>query len=275
MTRSILITGCSSGIGYDAAHGLRERGWRVFASCRQEADCERLRGEGFESPRIDHEDPASIVEGLTEVFEATDGTLDALFNNGAWGMPALVEDTPREAMEAIFSANLFGVHDLTRRVIPAMRRQGHGRIVNNSSVLGLVGVPFRGPYVATKFALEGLTDTLRMEMRGTGIHVVLIEPGPIGTAFRRNAALRYERWIDPASSARADEYRLKVEKRLYAPDGPDRFELPPSAVTAKLVRALEARRPRARYFVTTPTYIAGYLRHILPTRAADSLLARQ
>jgi NAD(P)-dependent dehydrogenase (short-subunit alcohol dehydrogenase family) len=275
VTRSILITGCSSGIGLDAAHGLRARGWRVFASCRKASDCDRLRAEGFESPRIDHADPASIVEGLTEVLEATEGTLDALFNNGAWGLPALIEDTPREALEAIFRANVFGVHDLTRRVIPVMRRQGHGRIVTCSSVLGFVAAQFRGPYCATKFALEGLTDALRLEMRGTGIHVVLIEPGPIGTAFRRNAALQYERWIDPASSARTDDYRFRVEKRLYRPDGPDRFELPPSAVTAKLIRALEARNPRARYLVTTPTYLAAAFKRILPTWAADSLLARQ
>lgn len=275
MTRTILITGCSSGIGYDAAHGLRERGWRVFASCRQEADCERLRAEGFESPRIDYADPASIVEGLIEVLEATGGQLDALFNNGAWGLPALVEDTPREALEAIFAANFFGVHDLMRRVIPVMRQQGHGRIVNCSSVLGFVTAQFRGPYCATKFALEGLTDALRLEMRGTGIHVVLIEPGPIGTAFRQNAARQYERWIDPASSARQDDYRFKVEKRLYRPDGPDRFELPPSAVTAKLIRALDAKAPRARYFVTTPTYVAAAFKRILPTWAADRLLARQ
>jgi NAD(P)-dependent dehydrogenase (short-subunit alcohol dehydrogenase family) len=273
LTRSILITGCSSGIGHDAACTLRDRGWRVFASCRQAADCDRLRAEGFESPRIDHADPASIVDGLTEVLEATGGTLDALFNNGAWGLPALVEDTPREALEAIFHANFFGVHDLTRHVIPVMRQQGHGRIVNNSSGFGFVAAPFRGPYCSTKFALEGLTDALRLEMRGTGIHVVLIEPGPIGTAFRQNAARQYERWIDPASSARADDYRLKIETRLYRTDGSDPFQLPSSAVTTKLVRALGARRPKARYFVTTPVYAAAFLKRILPTRATDRLLA--
>lgn len=273
--RCVLITGCSSGIGLDAARTLAARGWRVFASARREEDCARLRAEGFASPRIDHEDEESIAAGLGEVIEATGGRLDALFNNGAYALPGAVEDIPRAGLRAIFEANLFGVHDLTCRVIPVMRRQGHGRIVNCSSVLGFSALKWRGAYVATKHALEGLTDSLRMEMADTPIRVILIEPGPVRTAFRRNARVQFERWIDWRASARADLYERRLLPRLYDESGkPDRFELAPEAVSAKLVHALESPRPRPRYFVTTPTYVVEAMRRLLPTRLRDRVMAR-
>lgn len=272
--RSILITGCSSGIGLDAARGLKARGWRVFATCRQEADCDRLQAEGLESFRLDYADEASIAEALAETLRRTGGTLDALYNNGAFACPGAVEDLPRGALREIFETNLFGYHDLTRRVIPVMRRQGHGRIVNCSSVLGLVGAKWRGAYVATKFAMEGLTDVLRIEMRGTGIDLILIEPGPIATKIRENAVPRFEKWVDWENSARKDQY-VALRGRLYdKKTKKDAFELGPEAVTAKLVRALEDPRPKPRYYVTTPTYLMGYLRRILSTRALDWLIAK-
>ena len=272
--RSILITGCSSGIGLDAARTLRARGWRVFATCRQEVDCDRLRGEGLESFRLDYADEASIADAVTEVVARTGGTLDALYNNGAFACPGAVEDLPRGALREIFETNLFGYHDLTRRVIPLMRAQGHGRIINCSSVLGLVGMTWRGAYVATKFAMEGLTDVLRIEMRGTGIDIILIEPGPITTRIRENAIPHFEKWVDWQASARSDQYKT-LRGRLYGvKTKKDAFELGPEAVTAKLVHALEAKRPKARYYVTTPTYLMGALRRVLPTRALDWLIAR-
>jgi len=271
--RSVLITGCSSGIGLDAARGLGARGWRVFATCRKPADCDRLIAEGMESFPLDYDDEASITAAVAEVRRRTGGTLDALFNNGAFACPGAVEDLPRGAMRAIFETNLFGYHDLTRQIIPLMRAQGHGRIVNCSSVLGLVGVKWRGAYVATKFAMEGLTDVLRLEMAGTGIKVILIEPGPIGTRIRENAIPHFERWIDWQASARRDEYAA-LRKRLYEKGDPDRFELTAAAVTAKLVRALEAPRPAARYFVTTPTYLSAAMKRLLPTRMLDWVTAR-
>ncbi len=274
MKKSILITGCSSGIGLDAARGMRERGWRVFAGCRQQRDCDRMRAEGFESPRIDYTDPASIKAGLDQVLEATGGTLDALFNNGAHGLPGAVEDLPTEGLRAIFEANFFGWHELTRLVLPVMRRQGHGRIVQNSSVLGLVAFPWRGAYVATKYAIEGLTDTLRVELTDTDIHVILIEPGPVTSKIREKSIPHFERFIDWKNSALKDLYERSLLKRLYEDSGKDAFELPPSAVTAKLAQACESRRPRPRYYVTTPTYISGFLRRVLPTRASDRILAR-
>jgi NAD(P)-dependent dehydrogenase (short-subunit alcohol dehydrogenase family) len=275
MEKSILITGCSSGIGLDAARQVRARGWRVFAACRQEKDCLRLREEGFDSPRLDYEDADSIRAAVAEVLEATGGTLDALFNNGAYAIPGAVEDLPREALSAIFEDNVVGWHDLTMQLIPAMRAQGHGRIVNCSSVLGMVPMKWRGAYIASKFALEGLTDTLRLEMRDTDIHVALIEPGPITSEFRRNAVVQFEKWIDWENSPRADQYRASLLKRLYsASDAPDRFELGPEAVTRKLIHAIEADRPHPRYFVTTPTYIMNVLRRVLPTRVLDWVLAK-
>jgi NAD(P)-dependent dehydrogenase (short-subunit alcohol dehydrogenase family) len=273
LAKSVLITGCSSGIGYDAAHGLAKRGWRVFATCRAQADCDRLQAEGLESFVLDYADESSIVAAVEEVKRRTGGTLDALYNNGAFACPGAVEDLPRGALREIFETNLFGYHDLTRQVIPIMRAQGHGRIVNCSSVLGLVGMRWRGAYVATKFAMEGLTDVLRLEMRGTGIDLILIEPGPVTSRIRANAIPHFERWIDWQNSARVEEYRA-LTGRLYGDQVRDRFELPASAVTAKLVHALESKRPKARYYVTTPTYISGVLRRVLPTRALDWVLSR-
>lgn len=273
MERTILITGCSSGIGYDAAKGLRARGWRVFATCRQEADCARLRAEGLESFVLDYADEASIAAAVDEVVARTGGRLDALYNNGAFACPGAVEDLPRGALRAIFETNLFGYHDLTRRVIPLMRAQGHGRIINCSSVLGLVALKWRGAYVATKFAMEGLTDVLRIEMAGTGIKIILIEPGPITSRIRENAIPQFERWIDWENSARAAEYAA-LRGRLYEKTGPDNWELPASAVTAKLIRALEHPNPKPRYYVTVPTHLMGLLRRILPVRVLDWVIAR-
>ncbi|WP_435166172.1 SDR family NAD(P)-dependent oxidoreductase [Falsirhodobacter sp. 1013] len=273
MTRSILITGCSSGIGHDAAKGLHTRGWRVFATCRAAEDCERLAAEGLESFPLDLDSPASIQGALDQVLARTGGTLDALYNNGAFACPGAVEDIPRDALRAIFETNLFGTHDLTRRVIPVMRRQGHGRILNCSSVLGFVGAKWRGAYASTKFAMEGLTDILRLEMEGTGVHVVLIQPGPITSDLRRKAIPHFERWIDWKTAARADEYRGLLH-RLYEEKTPDRWELPARAVTDVIARALEAERPRARYRITAPTKAMAVAKRLLPTSTLDRLLSR-
>lgn len=272
--KSILITGCSSGIGYDAAKALKARGWRVFATCRRARDVKRLCSEGLESFVLDYDDPASIETALNEALRRTGGTLDALFNNGAFALPGAVEDLPRDGLRAIFETNLFGYHDLTRRVIPVMRAQGYGRIINNSSILGFIPLKWRGAYVATKYAMEGLTDVLRLEMRDTPIHIVLIEPGPVTSSIRTKAIPHFTRWIDWKASPRRDQYEAQLLKRLYEGGDKDLFELPASAVSKKLVHALESRRPRARYFVTTPTYVFAVLRRLLPGRLLDAIIAR-
>lgn len=273
--RALLITGCSSGIGYDAAHGLAARGWRVFATCRKPEDCARLEREGLESFVLDHTDAGSIEAALAEATKRTGGRLDAVFVNGAFGLPGAVEDLPTGALREIFETNFFGYHEVTRQALPIMRAQGHGRIVFNSSVLGFVTYRWRAAYNTTKFALEGYADTLRLEMRDTPIKVVLIEPGPIPTKIRLNSQPHFERWIDWQSSPRRDFYERVLLKRLYAENpGPDPFERPPAAVTRALVHALESPRPRRRYPVTGATRIALLARRFLPTAAIDAILAR-
>ena len=270
---SVLITGCSSGIGYRCAHGLKARGFRVFASARKQKDVERLTGEGLEALRLDLDDPDSIGWAVDQVLSRTDGRLYALFNNGAYGQPGAVEDLSREVLRAQFETNLLGWHDLTCRFIPVMRKQGYGRIVQNSSILGLVTLASRGAYVASKFALEGLTDTLRLELDGSGIHISLIEPGPIESRFRANSHEKFRVNIDVDNSLHRERY-LAAEKRLLKEGPAQPFTLPPEAVLTKLLHALESRRPRARYYVTVPTYLFGNLRRILPTRALDWVLRR-
>lgn len=271
--RSILITGCSSGIGYHCAHALAGRGWLVVASARKPEDVQRLRGEGLDCVQLDLDDADSVSNGLAAALEITGGRLDALFNNGAYAQSGAVEDVPREAMRAQFETNLIGWHDLTCRVIPIMRAQGQGRIVQNSSVLGLVTLPYRGPYAATKFALEGLTDTLRLELTGSGIHVSLIEPGPILSRFRENAFAAWQRNIDPEKSAHRAQYEA-MAARLKKKGPAQKFTLGPEAVAEKLVHALESPRPKARYYVTFPTHLMGTVRRILSSRALDRFLLR-
>ena len=273
--KTVLITGCSSGIGYDAAHGLVKRGWRVFATCRKPEDCARLEDEGLESLVLDYDDQASMEAAVAETLDRTGGTLDALFNNGAYGFPAFLEDVPVAAMRAIFETNFFAQHELARLLFPTFRAQGHGRILMNSSILGFAALRRRGPYNATKFAMEGWADTLRLEMEGTGIHIVLIEPGPITSDIRIKSQPHFEKWIDHEVSPRAEDYKNNVIPRLYADAGtPDVFELPAKAVTDAVVKALEHPRPKARYRITTPTKLFWFLRRILSTRMLDRLLIR-
>ncbi|WP_439957689.1 SDR family NAD(P)-dependent oxidoreductase [Paracoccus albicereus] len=272
MRGRVLITGCSSGIGLDAARHLSTRGWQVVASCRNPSDVVARRSEGLQSIVLDIADPDSITAAVGALL--ADGPLDGLVNNAAFALPGAVEDIPRDALRSIFETNLFGTHDLTTRLIPHFRKRGAGRIVNISSVLGLAGIPWRGPYVATKFAMEGLTDVLRLEMAHTGVEVILIEPGPITSKIRQNAIPHFERWVDWRASARADQYRETLLKRLYEPKGRDRFELPARAVSTRIAHALESPRPRARYYVTTPTWAIGVARRVLSSRALDWLTRR-
>lgn len=274
-SRSILITGCSSGIGLHCAHALRARGWRVFASCRQQVDCDRLQAEGFDSPRIDYSDVASIDSGLAQVLAATGGRLDALFNNGAHACPGAVEDLPTGALREIFEVNVLGWHDLTRRVLPVMRAQGHGRIVQNSSVLGFTPFRWRGAYGASKFALEGLSRILQLELADTPIKVVLIQPGPIASKIRVNSIPHFERWIDWQNSPRRALYEGSLLRRLYQGGPKDRWELGPEAVARVLVKAVEHANPRPRYTVTVPSRISSLLVRWLPDRLLVWFLARQ
>ena len=270
--KSILITGCSSGIGLSAANALSIRGWEVFAACRKQKDVEFLKRNGLNSIRLDYTDQTSIREAVNTVLTSTNGRLDALFNNGAYAIPGALEDMPTDAIRTIFETNVFGWHSLTRLIIPVMRAQGHGRIIQCSSILSFVTLAYRGPYNATKWAIEGLSDTLRLELEGSGIHVISIRPGPINTKFRVNSIPHFEKWIDKNSSYLKIAYDEELIQRIFDPSQASIFQLEAQAVTKKVVRALESRRPSMVYAVTLPTHILGILIRFLPKAAIHRLL---
>ncbi len=238
-TKSILITGCSSGIGLTVAKGLRDKGYRVFASARKTQDVAALTESGLTAVQLDLANPVSISDAVTRVLQASEGRLFALFNNGAYGQPGAVEDLSRAALQEQFETNLFGWHELTCRIIPVMRRQGEGRIIQNSSILGFIALPYRGAYVASKYALEGLSDTLRLELQGTGIHVSIIEPGPIESRFRANAYAMWKKHIDPSNSYHHANYQA-METRLLKEGATAPFTLPPEAILRRVIHALES-----------------------------------
>lgn len=272
--RTILITGCSSGIGYHSAHALKERGWRVFAACRQPADVERLKGEGLETLHLDYRDTSTIGHAVEQVFDATGGRLDALFNNGAYAHPGAVEDLATDHLRELIETNFIGWYDLTRRVLPAMRKQASGRIVNCSSVLGFVAVRFTSAYSASKFAVEGWSDAMRLELKDTGIHVSLLQPGPIRSRMLDNSRDRFINTIDIRNSPFRRDYGRELS-RLSGSSKRSAFKLGPEAMIAPLVHALEAERPRARYRVTVPTQIGAWLKRLLPTTMMDKVLLKQ
>lgn len=269
--KAILITGCSTGIGYATAVSLKNRGYRVICTARKPEDIERLHGEGFECLALDLRDSTSIQEMVEQLKALTNHSLYAVFNNGAYGQPGAVEDLSREALRTQFETNLFGTHELTNLLIPIMREQGHGRIIYNSSILGFVAMKFRGAYNASKFALEGLADTLRLELKGTGIHIILIEPGPISSNFRKNAFAKYQENIDKSSSYHRSTYEA-MEARLQKQGPAAPFTLPASAVADAVIKALESKSPKYRYPVTFPTHLFAWLKRLLPVSWLDRIL---
>jgi NAD(P)-dependent dehydrogenase (short-subunit alcohol dehydrogenase family) len=270
--RTIVVTGCSSGIGDYCAKALRERGWRVIATARKDADLSRLSREGLEAVRLDYAETDSVEACAREVERLTGGRLEALFNNGAYGQVGAVEDLSRDVLRRQFEANLFGWHDLTRRLIPMMRQNGGGRIVQCSSVLGFVGMKWRGAYVSSKFALEGLSDVMRLELAPSNIKVILIEPGPIASRFTQNALANFELTVDEAGSPYAADYQR--QRARLGRGGSARFKLGPEAVFDRLVHALERPRPAVRYRVTVPTLVMAALKRVLTDRQMDAVLDR-
>jgi NAD(P)-dependent dehydrogenase (short-subunit alcohol dehydrogenase family) len=271
--QTILITGCSSGIGECVARGLAQRGWRVFATCRQAADVERLAASGLEALLLDVDDSASIDAALAEVLARSGGRLDALFNNAGFGQPGAAEDIPRAAMRAQFETNLFGAWELANKVLPVMRAHGHGRIIFNSSILGFAAMKWRGAYNASKYAMEGLCDTLRQELSGSGIHVSLIEPGPIRSRFRPNALEKFLANVDLERSVHRELYQKQLARLKKEGDAAP-FTLGPEACLAACIKALDSERPKARYRVTTPTKVFWYLKRLLPSLWLDAVLRR-
>jgi len=271
--RSVLVTGCSSGIGECVARGLHERGYRVFASVRNPDDCAALEQIGIECLLLDYADSASIQAAVGQVLERTGGRLYALFNNGAYGQPGACEDLSRAAMRQQFETNVFGWMELTNQLLPVMRAQGYGRIIQNSSILGFTAMPMRGAYNASKFAIEGFSDTLRLELAGTDIHVSLIEPGPVASQFRANAYRAFQQHIDVEHSVHRERY-AKMIQRFEASGNVQPFTLPPEAVLKRVLHALESRQPKIRYPVTFPTYLFAVLKRVLSDRMLDRILRR-
>ncbi|ATB70744.1 putative NAD(P)-dependent oxidoreductase YbbO-like [Sulfurospirillum diekertiae] len=267
--RSILITGCSSGIGYTCAHGLQKQGYNVFATCRKDEDVKRLQAEGLNACKLDLCDSGSLHVALAWMLSQTDGRIDVLFNNASFGQPGAVEDLKRDVLREQFETNVFGSVELTNLVLPYMRKQGHGRIIFNSSILGFVAMSYRGAYNASKFAIEGLADTLRLELHGSGVDVVLIEPGPIRSHFRKNALAKFLANIDQERSAHKVIYEKTLERLQKS--GDSAFTLGAEAVLKVLVEAIESKKPKFRYPVTFPTKLFTLLKRILPTCIMDSI----
>lgn len=273
MQKTILITGASTGIGFYAAHELKKAGYRVIASCRSIVDVTRLQQEGLECVQLDLADSESIQRGFAQVMALTGNELYGLFNNGAYGQPGAVEDLPIIALRQQFETNFFGWCELTNLALPIMLRQGYGRIIQNSSVLGIAAMPLRGAYNASKYAIEGISDTLRLELEGTGVYVSLIEPGPIESQFRKNALIALREHINIEKSRHHATYRGAIA-RLEKTKTTTPFTLGPEAVYQRVIHALEAKRPQARYYVTFPTYLVGFMKRILPARWLDKLLRK-
>lgn len=270
---TVLITGCSSGIGYYCMQQLHSAGYQVIASARKLEDVQRLQQEGYRAIQIDLADSDSIKKGLEHALSLSGGRIDALFNNGAFGLPGAVEDLSRDAMRHQFETNVFGTQELTNRIVPIMRQQGHGKIIYNSSILGFAAMQYRGAYNASKFAIEGFADTLRIEVAKDNIQISLIEPGPILSEFRKNAFVQFKHWITPATSAHHAQYQAMIDRlETVGPSAP--FTLGPDAVYKALLHALQSKQAKSRYRVTVPTKVFAVLKRLLPTSLLDKLLIK-
>lgn len=273
MEKSILVSGCSSGIGLCLARGLQKNGYYVIATARREEDVRLLQAEGFHALQLDLDDSNSIQQVALHIAQDSQHQFYGVINNGAYGQVGAVEDLSRDMLRAQFETNVFGTQELTNALIPLLRSHGEGRVIYISSVLGLVCMPMRGAYSASKFALEALADNLRLESADSGVQVALVEPGPIASKFRENALNVFNASIDVERSPHAERYKREIQ-RLENQGHNSKFTLQPEAVLEKVQHALNSPRARARYYVTTPTWLFGLLRRILPTRALDALLIR-
>ncbi|KTD41260.1 SDR family NAD(P)-dependent oxidoreductase [Legionella parisiensis] len=264
----ILITGCSSGIGFDAVLTLKGRGHRVIGSCRKMEDVQKLLDKGIEAVQLDVSDSSSIQNAFAAVLAKTEGRLDVLINNAGYGQAGALEDISRDVLRAQFETNVFGLVELTNLVIPVMRQQGHGRIINLSSILGVISMPFRGAYNASKYAVEGVCDTLRLELKSSGIDVITIEPGPIESRFRDNCVDNSLNNIDMQNSYFNKQYErmLKTFKQKKADSF---FTRKTDAVIHKLIHAIESQRPKAKYPITFPAHFMLFLKWILSTKMLD------
>lgn len=273
--RSILITGCSSGIGLCAATELKKLGWRVFATARKQQDVEKLAEAGFESIQLDVTDSDSIHQAVQQILAATGGTLDAVFNNAGMLVAGATEDVSRDLTRLQFETNVFGPMELVRQILPVMRKQGHGRIIQHSSISGIITLPYYGAYNASKFALEGFTLTLRQECRGTNIHVSLINPGPIVSELRNKAHEIYQDTVAKKADSHHHQAYRRMEKAYFSQQHSSRnLQQPPTAVVNKLLHALNSNHPKIHYYVGWPAQLMAALKKILPERLFNWLLSK-
>lgn len=269
--KHVLITGCSTGIGEFCAKKLHlEKNYKIYATCRSDEDVKRLKNEGLWACKLDLDDSKSIKDGLNQMLNASEGKIDILFNNGAYGQPGAVEDLSDEVLKKQFQTNVFGTQELTNLVLKIFRKQNGGRIIYNSSFLGFAAMAYRGAYNSSKFAIEGLADTLRQELIKSDIKVILIEPGPNKSDFRKNALKKFEENIDIKNSFNKDFYTQTL-KRLQS-DEDDIYTLTPQAVLNVLQKAINSKNPKTRYKVTKPTYWLWYAKKFIPAFLLDKIL---
>jgi len=271
--KHVLVTGCSSGIGRCIANGLKEREYNILVTARKQEDIDQLNQAGFDAVMLDLADSASIHAAVETVLEKSNGKLYGLINNAAYGLTGAVEDLSRDALRDQFETNLFGTQELTNLLLPIMRKNNEGRIIQISSVLGFVTMKFRGAYCASKYALEALSDAMRYELNDTDIKISLIEPGPILSEFRNNALNNFQAVVNKDKSHFTNEY-AKIENELNTENHTVPFSLGPEAVLEKVIHALESKKPKARYYVTFPTYLFSFLKRILPGVLLDKILVK-
>lgn len=271
----MLVTGCSSGIGAATARMLKSRGWKVIPTARKPEDLDKLRDEGFTPVQLDVTDENSVTRCAQETLALTGGRLGAVVNNAGFGQAGAVEDLSRALLTHQLTVNLIGMQDLTNRLVPTFRKQGWGRIVNISSVLGRISMPFYGSYSASKFAMEALGDAMRVELAGSGVGLILIEPGPIISEFRHNAAARAQESLDLQNAQYGSYYEKEIQRRIRQQKKPDAFTRPPEAVAEKVVKALESNSPKRRYCVTIPAYLGAFMARFAPPALLDWAMVRK
>ena len=268
--QSILITGCSTGIGLETALLLKEKGLLVFATARKKEDVQKLKQLGLNSFLLDVTKKETITTTLNEILKITNDTLDIVFNNAGFGQPGAIEDLPTNILRKQFETNVFGLHELTLQILPIMKAQGYGKIIQHSSVLGFVSLKLRGAYNASKYAIEGLTDTLRLELKNTNISVSLLNTGPVISEFRNNAKQKLKENIDCENS----RFKQSYNKSLEANKSDVPFTLEANAVANIVLKIINSKAPKPRYYITKATYILGFAKRILSTSNLDKILEK-